>query len=321
VKEVDSVRISTVCENHVDFLLPNVKNATRAGLAFQFDPKHGPLKADNGISFHVEAHAGPAKRNVLFEVGFSKGILLHNMNLMDLDPKGLDAILISHGHPDHCGTIEEVLEAVGRPIAINMHSDAFYPRYVVLADGTTIGPYNYMILNRTKLEQLGAIFVNNKTAMPLSQGVWASGEIERKVAFEPNRTVDPITRGGLYYVKDGEFVEDTVPDDQALYINLKGKGLIVLSGCAHAGIINTIEYARKVTGVKKIHAVLGGTHLGFPGVPEEKVGKTIEALKEIDPDIIVPMHCTGFSAIARMMRELNSKFIFNVAGTVFDFPG
>ncbi len=319
MKEVDSVKITTVVENHVDFLLPNTKNATRAGLVFQFDPRHGPLKADNGISFHVEAHSGSAKRNILMEVGFSKGILLHNLNLLGLDPKEIDTILISHGHPDHCGTIEEVLESIGRPISINMHSDAFYPRYVVLADGTTIGPYNYMILNRARLEQMGALFVTNRTPMPISQGVWASGEIERKVAFEPNRTVDPLTKGGLYYVKNGEFVEDTVPDDQAMYVNLKGKGLIVLTGCSHAGIINTIEYGRKVTGVKKVHAVMGGTHLGFPGVPEEKVEKTIAALKEINPDIIVPMHCTGFSAMASMMRELGSNFVFNVVGTVFDF--
>lgn len=320
VKTVDKVVITTLAENHVDFLLPDVRNARRPGLAFQFDPKWGPLKADNGISFLIEAYAGGTKRTILMEVGFSSGVLLHNMRVLGVDPKEIDGVLISHGHPDHCGTVSEVLEAIGRPVPVYMHDDAFCPRYLALANGTIVGPYNYMILDKPTLVNHGALFVSQRNPMPISAGIWASGEIEREVEFEPNRTVDPATGAGLYYVKNGEFREDTVPDDQAIYINLKDKGVIVLTGCSHAGVINSIRKGLKVTGASKVHAVMGGMHLGFPGVPEEKVEKTIAVLrKEIEPEYLVPMHCTGFRAIAKIMDALPNRTIFNVVGTRFTF--
>jgi 7,8-dihydropterin-6-yl-methyl-4-(beta-D-ribofuranosyl)aminobenzene 5'-phosphate synthase len=118
---------------------------------------------------------------------------------------------------------------------------------------------------------------------------------------------------------DGSIAPDVVPDDQALAINVKGLGLVVLTGCSHAGVINTVEAARETTGISTVHAVMGGFHLGFPGVPEEKTEKTIAVMQAFEPKIVAPMHCTGFRATMRFAAEMPGAFLLNVAGTTVSF--
>ena len=139
--------------------------------------------------------------------------------------------------------------------------------------------------------------------------VMITGEVERNTAFEkglPNAVME----------RDGRIEKDPVSDDQALLINLKGKGLVILSGCSHAGIINTVMFAKKITGVQKIHAVMGGFHLSGPSF-KQIIKKSIEALKKMAPEIVVPMHCTGWKAIQRFSEEFPSSFILNSVGSKF----
>jgi 7,8-dihydropterin-6-yl-methyl-4-(beta-D-ribofuranosyl)aminobenzene 5'-phosphate synthase len=137
--------------------------------------------------------------------------------------------------------------------------------------------------------------------------ILVTGEVERATGFEkglPNASLE----------RDGKLEPDAIRDDQALVVNLKDKGLVVISGCAHSGIINTVLYAKKITGVDRIHAVLGGFHLSGP-VVEPVIEETITEFKKIKPEVIIPMHCTGWEAIKRFSQAFPSSFILNSVGT------
>jgi len=139
--------------------------------------------------------------------------------------------------------------------------------------------------------------------------VLVTGEVERITAFEkglPN----------ALYERNGKIEKDPISDDQAIVINLKGKGLVIISGCSHAGIINTVLFAKKITGVEKIHGILGGFHLTGPFF-EQIIEETISELRSMEPQVIVPMHCTGWKAIQRFSEEFPSSFILNSVGSMF----
>jgi len=311
----DRVIVTTLVENYTDFLLPSTENVKRVGLQQQFDPRHGPLQTDNGIGFLVEVMSGSEKCTILMDAGFGSSVLLHNMKLLGFKPSDIDHIVISHGHPDHCGGLISVLEAAEKPTPVCIHPDAFHPRYILLPTGGVIGPYNYMILDRSKIEKAGGVLISTTNSVVLGPGTATSGEIERTEDFEKLKYPLPETVARLFHVKNGIFREDPTLDDQALIINLKGKGLIVITGCAHAGAITTIKHAQRISNVDKVHAYIGGTHLGFSGVTREKIERTITELKKIKLTIISPMHCSGFRAISMIAERMPDEFVINSTGT------
>ena len=140
-----------------------------------------------------------------------------------------------------------------------------------------------------------------------------TGEVERKTSFEKGMP-------GMEMFTDGAWVPDPIRDDQAIVIHVKDKGLVVVSGCAHAGIVNMVEYAKKITGTGHVHAVLGGFHLTGPAFAKV-VPPTVDAVKTIDPEYVVPMHCTGWDAINRFMAAMPGKCILNTVGTTYVFGG
>jgi 7,8-dihydropterin-6-yl-methyl-4-(beta-D-ribofuranosyl)aminobenzene 5'-phosphate synthase len=150
--------------------------------------------------------------------------------------------------------------------------------------------------------------VENKNAILLADdGVMVTGEVERTTGFEKGLP-------GAFLETDGKMKRDPISDDQALVVNLKGKGLVVISGCSHSGIINTILHAQKLTGLTKVHALLGGFHLTGPAF-EPIIEKTMSELKNVAPEVIVPMHCTGWKAIQRLSQEFPSAFVLNSVGS------
>ncbi|MBW2208743.1 MAG: MBL fold metallo-hydrolase, partial [Deltaproteobacteria bacterium] len=151
--------------------------------------------------------------------------------------------------------------------------------------------------------------IESKTPTPLAgERIMVTGEVERVTSFEkglPNAVLE----------RDGKIEKDPISDDQALVVNLKGKGLVVIAGCSHAGIINTVFYAQKVTSIQKIHAVIGGFHLSGPYF-EKIIEQTIGELKKIRPQFLSPMHCTGWKAIQQMSQEFPEEFILNSVGSM-----
>jgi len=190
-----------------------------------------------------------------------------------------------------------------------VHPDAFLKRRLNVPGQ---GVFDQPAPDAVALKKAGADIRLRSGPSALAAGhLLVTGEVERKTPFEKGMPGAEIGR-------DGAWVADPILDDQALVVNVKDKGLVVLSGCAHAGVINTMEYARKITGTDHVHAVLGGFHLNGKAY-EQAVPPTIDALHRIDPDYVVPMHCTGWDTIARFRAEMPGKCILNTVGTTYVF--
>lgn len=324
VFQADSLELQILVDNQIDMLLPDYVHESgdcltvlrRSGLIEHFDPKQVPPQAENGISILVTARCGQHEQQTLFDVGLTGSVLAHNLMALRRDPSAIDHVVISHGHPDHYGGITRLLELLPRPIPVATHPQAFLPRYALMGDGRTSAFYN-QAFREEDLERDGARLVLSKEPLELGWGIHTTGEIPRVVDFEgPPKSV-PQGAPGLYQVsEDGQYRIDQVWDEQGLIIDVKDEGLVVLTGCAHAGVINTILRARQVCGEKPIRAVLGGFHLGFPTTPPENVDKTVDALRDLEARVIMPMHCSGLRAHRRFMEVLPQRYVQPAVGTV-----
>jgi len=307
LQTVDRVEITTLIDNYVDVLLPSTDVVTRPPLSIEGKVKGDTFLAEHGLSLLVTVYQGENKHTILFDTGYTKVGVLHNMEQLGLNIEEIETIVISHGHMDHTGSLYGILEKIPSTIPLVLHPGAFqYPRYTRTPDGSKrLFPQT---LVKNDLEQKNVEIVESKTPITIANDmIMVTGEVERTTPFEkgmPNALVE----------KDGELVFDPFIDDQAIVMKLNDKGLVVISGCAHAGIVNTLMFAKKTTGEQKIHAVLGGFHLSGPFF-EKFHEPTIEALKKLDPDVLMPMHCTGWKAIQRFQKEFPESFVLNSVGS------
>jgi len=307
LREVERVEITTLIDNYVDLLLRNTDIITRPPLAKEGEIPSDTLLAEHGLSLFVRVHQGAKMHTVLFDTGYTRIGVTHNMAQLGIDVEEIEAIVLSHGHMDHTGSLYTLIDNIPSPVPLVVHPDAFLSsRYFGLEDGRKL--LFPQTLVREDLEQREVEVLGSKTPTFIVEDmVMVTGEVERTTEFEkglPNATVE----------RDGEMQPDPIADDQALVINLKDKGLVVISGCSHSGIINTTLHAQKLTGLTKVHAVLGGFHLSGPAF-EPIIEKTISELKNMAPEVIVPMHCTGWKAIQRLSQEFPSSFVLNSVGS------
>jgi 7,8-dihydropterin-6-yl-methyl-4-(beta-D-ribofuranosyl)aminobenzene 5'-phosphate synthase len=317
----DSLRITVLVENSIDILLPDTRESRRMGLLEHFDKKRTPLLAENGFSMLLEITRGESLTTVLFDAGLTDRVILHNMDALGIDPSRIDQFVLSHAHFDHHGGLEGVLRAIGHDLPVVTHPDAFLPRYIVSGAGT-VSPYYNSALDRTRLEAAGARFVLSHDPVPLGPGAITTGEIPRTTDFEGPPTT-PARAGhssGIFQVRDGGLVPDLVMDEVGIIINVADIGLVVITGCGHAGVINTVAHARALTEVDTIAGILGGFHLGFPGTPDRSRTETVRALVELQPKFIAPMHCTGFRAMAEVAAAMPEQFFQYSVGTRIMFP-
>ena len=307
LKDVDRIEVLSLMDNYVDLLLESTKVVTRPPKAKGGLISRDTLIGEHGLSLLVTVHEGKGKHTVLFDTGHTGIGVLHNATYLELDLGQIETIVMSHRHMDHTGSLWPILERLGRPIPLVIHPDAFLPsRYLLLSDGKKLRFPD--TLNRKDLEQAGVEIVESRKPVSVADGgIMVTGEIERTTGFErglPN----------AYTEHDGELVKDPVSDDQSLVVHLKGKGLVVISGCAHAGIINTLLHSRKISGVDRLYAVLGGFHLSGPQF-EPIIEETIESLKKMNPKVFVPMHCTGWKAVHRFEETFPDAFVLNSVGS------
>ncbi len=311
LKAADHVEITTVIDNYVDLLLPPTDTVSRPPLAKEGNILADTFLAEHGLSLLVSVYQNGEKHNILFDTGYTKVGVLHNMERLGINIEDIETIVISHGHMDHTGSLYNILEKIPGTIPVVVHPGAFEsPRYTRTPDGSKrLFPHT---LVKNDLQQKNVDIVESKSPVMIAGDmIMVTGEVERNTPFEkgmPNALIE----------KDGELVHDPIMDDQALVVNVTGKGLVVISGCAHAGIINTVKFAQKKTGEQKVHAVLGGFHLSGPFF--EKIhDPTIQELKDLNPEFIMPMHCTGWKAIHRFQKEFGEHFILNSVGTKVTF--
>ncbi|HKA54976.1 MAG TPA: MBL fold metallo-hydrolase [Candidatus Binatia bacterium] len=308
LKEVDKVEILTILDNTIDMLLPDgakVKRLPRSPDAMTRES----LIAEHGFAALVTVSNGNTSESLLFDAGLSKKGLIHNMDVLEVKPKELHTIVLSHGHADHTRGLMGMVERLGeRKMPLLLHPDAFLERKVIFPDGHEI---NLPPPDRRVLSQDGIEFIEERDPSYLLGGlVLVTGQVHRTTDFE---TGFPIH----YALRNDEWQKDPyIHDDQAVVVHVKGKGLVVLTGCGHAGAINTIRQAQELTGVQQVHAVIGGFHLSGQ-LFEPIIAPTVAALKELNPEMVVPAHCTGWKAVHAIARELPQAFVQNSVGTRF----
>jgi 7,8-dihydropterin-6-yl-methyl-4-(beta-D-ribofuranosyl)aminobenzene 5'-phosphate synthase len=305
IQDADAVEIITLVDNTVDLLLESTDNVKRAPRLRDGKPTL-PLLAEHGFSALVRVTADSKTHTILLDAGLTETTMLVNADRLGIDLGEVEAVVISHGHIDHIRALIPALERLRPGIPIVIHPHAFNPRIIKIPDGTQV---RMTPLDPDALERGGATIVRESGPSLLAAGmILVTGEIPRVTAFEFGFPLQ-------YAVVDGvEQHDPSTPDDQSLIISVKGKGLVIVSGCAHAGIVNTLTYARGLTGIDTVHAVIGGFHLGGP-LYESIVEPTVDALHEMSPDFLLPTHCTGWKAMHAFAGRMPDAFIQNSVGT------
>lgn len=317
LRPVRRVHITTLVDNAVDLLAADVGPAKRHPLgawprlpaaAHQLDGVlDGPL-GEHGFSalVEVETAAGSVHR-ILFDTGISPDGMVANMRRLGIAPESVEAVVCSHGHFDHTTGLDGLGRALGRAgLPVVIHPE-FWSRRRIALPGRD--PWELPTTSRAGLEGLGFEIVERpEPSFLLDGGVLVTGEVARSTDFELGMAPHQALRGGTWTA------DPLILDDQALVVHVEGCGLVVVTGCGHAGIVNIVRYARALTGVEQVHAVVGGFHL-TGAVFEPIIAPTVAALAGLGPRVVLPAHCTGWRAMHELANALPDAFIPNGIGT------
>ena len=305
---IDGVEITTIMDNTLDLMMASTPVAKRFPVHRELFSPH-QLRAEHGVSLLVTALNQGKRETILFDTGVTPDGALHNLALLGVDLGSIQAIVLSHGHTDHTQGLDGLLDKLGkRHLPILLHPDAFLKRRLVVNDQVSIDlpPPSLHDLEREGIELLverGPSFLINGTIL-------ITGQIERTTDFEKGLQIQEAE-------VDGSWQPDPwVYDDQAMVIHVRNKGLVVITGCGHAGVINILHQVRSQTGVKQIYTVLGGFHL-TGALFEPIIPHTVEALRQFNPAVVVPAHCTGWRATQRIAQALPEAYTPNSVGTTF----
>jgi len=303
VNEVDKVEILTLEDNYIDIMSGD--NSAIVSRAF------GRILADHGFSALVKCTTQEKTRTMIFDFGLSTDVAARNADTLNVDLTEVGAAALSHGHMDHVGGLAEVATKIGkRGLELVLHPVALRSNRYLLPIPDFKVPL--LALEKEKVEEAGFRIVETKEPYSLLDGdVLFLGEIPRRTTFEKGLPF-------AFYEQDGKQIWDPTEDDTSLVMNMRGKGLLILSGCGHSGIINTVQYAKEVTGVDKVHVVMGGFHLTGP-VFEPVIDDTVKSMKEIGPDYVIPTHCTGRKAALAFEKAMPDQFMVNMSGTKLTF--
>jgi 7,8-dihydropterin-6-yl-methyl-4-(beta-D-ribofuranosyl)aminobenzene 5'-phosphate synthase len=325
LEPVDELRVLTVCDNSVDIFLLDQGPAKRlpiggsvlhggaplleAGALEEGKVPDAPL-AEHGFSALVEARKGDTTHRLLFDTGLTPRGCVDNLRRLGRDPGDVEVIVCSHGHFDHTTGLSGLIEVLGTAeLPVVIHPEFWNHRRLAIPGAE---PFELPTTSRRALEDAGFDIVENRQPSFLfDRSILVTGEVDRTTGFEKGFAIHEARR-------DGHWEPDPlILDDQALVANVRGKGLVVLTGCGHAGIVNTCRYALRLTGTDRLHAVIGGFHLNGP-LFEPVIGDTLDAFEQLAPDVIVPAHCTGWKATHGFARRFPDAFIQNSVGTTFE---
>jgi len=333
VPEIDRVAVRVVVDSYQFAVAPSRKVSDVEIEHFGWGigggkPPGKTLISEFGLSMHVESRRGTETRNVLMDFGFTPDALVNNANLVGIDSAALDALALSHGHYDHFGGLAGFL------MQNNGKLKAKLPIYIggeeaFCSREWTAPPVrgDFGALDRKALEDANVAVTYAEGPALIADHGFTTGHIGQ-TSFEkllsPSAMKIGVDHGiGCYADKlpEDERTKAVIPDqfrhEIAIAFNVRGRGLIVLTSCSHRGVINAIKQAQAVSGIKKVHAVIGGFHLA--PYKEDYVRDTITALKDIDIDYVIPLHCTGEPFYELAKAELPNKLLRSYTGTRFVF--
>ncbi|MBL8485672.1 MAG: MBL fold metallo-hydrolase [Rhodocyclaceae bacterium] len=282
-----------------------------------------------GLALALESRVGDRTRNTMLDYGYTPEALLNNMEIMGVDAARIENLVLSHGHYDHFGGLIGFLQKnrARLPADLTLYvggEDNFCNRKT--ASGAPGHFADWGVLDRRELAALNVKIVQCEKPTVVGGHAFTTGSITRR-SFErvlPNTLVEYSVKEGIgcdmpaaNEKAKGQFVADEHVHEHGTCFNLKDRGLVVISSCGHAGIVNTVLQAQEVSGVKKIHAVLGGFHL-FPAV-DDYLKRTVAELKSLDPDVVIPLHCSGPGFVTTMREMLADRLVTSTTGTEFAF--
>jgi 7,8-dihydropterin-6-yl-methyl-4-(beta-D-ribofuranosyl)aminobenzene 5'-phosphate synthase len=271
-----------------------VKNAKITVLIEDSNSSAKPhLKAKHGLAYFIKVKIDDSEVTIMMDTGPTPEVLLHNVNAMNINLQNVDIIALSHGHYDHTGGLIGTLNKIKKSVLVIAHPTVFDLKLKILPHLKFIGAPCIP----SDIESAGGKPLLVTDPVKIADGITTTGEVQRTTAFEKIR--------GFLTVHNRRLIEDLMLDDQALIINLESKGLVVISGCAHSGIINTIKHAQKITKTKRVHAVLGGFHLW--NADDERIQATVDELEKLDLKFVGPCHCTGKKATEKIAEAFGER--------------
>ena len=311
IEAVDRVEILTLQDNFIDIVANDNSDIIKRGMAVRNGMVRSSIVAEHGFSSLVSVTRGKQSRSLLFDFGFSKDGAARNAEALEASLSDVEVFVLSHGHLDHVGGMEEMMQlAEKKKMVLVAHPWAFTEiRYMKTPQDVNI---YFPPFKRDRVKTAGIRIVESIDPLPLLDGqALFLGQVPRVTAFEKGAL-------DLYCEVDGREMSDPFHDDTGIAFNIKGKGLVVLSGCAHAGIVNTVKHAQATTGIDSIHAIMGGFHLSGADF-DSVVGPTTENLQAFEPDYVVPTHCTGREVGIYIEKEMPDQFLLNMSGTRLTF--
>jgi 7,8-dihydropterin-6-yl-methyl-4-(beta-D-ribofuranosyl)aminobenzene 5'-phosphate synthase len=316
LEPVDEVIITTLVDNSYDGLMVDMGPAKRKPMGrtpsvpaalFEEGATVPGMLAEHGFSALVSVRRGERTHTLLFDTGVSPGGMAENMERLDVDAAAIETVVLSHGHFDHAGGFEGLARLRGRAgVPLTVHPLVWTHRRVALPGRD---PWDLPTLRRSSLEAEGfEVIERRQPSLLLDGSVLITGEVDRTTDFEQGMPFHEAQRNGRWEP------DPLILDDQALVLHVRGRGLVVLTGCGHAGAVNIARHALRLTGVDRLHGLLGGFHLTGPGF-EPIIEPTVGALTDLAPDVVVPAHCTGWRAQHRLAAALPDAFVPNAVGT------
>lgn len=318
LEPVDSVSVTTLMDNVTDVFMPDQGPAHRAPALAGHRPAAtmsggealDALVAEHGFSVLVEVSKGGARHRILFDTGTSPDGVVDNMRRLEVDPSLVEVIVCSHGHFDHTTGLDGLARRLGAAnLPVLVHPD-FWRRRRVLIPGRD--PKEIPSTSRRALLDAGfEVVEEQQPSFLLDRSVLITGEVPRVTGYEPGFPSQEAWLGGAWQP------DPLVLDDQALIVDVKGRGLVVITGCGHAGVVNICRYAGRLAKERPIYAVMGGFHLNGP-VFEPLIPRVLDDLAALGPKVVVPAHCTGWRAQHAMGARFGEAFVPNSVGTRFD---
>lgn len=313
---VDEVVVTTLVDNLYDALLVGDDRITRApftaGTAqapqFESGATHVGLIAEHGYSALVTVRRGSSTTSVLFDTGLSPDAMVTNADRLGVDLASVHAVVLSHGHWDHTGGLSGLAGRLGTRSLPVVVPPLVWTRRRLLLPGDTID--ELPTLSKRALTNEGfEVIERRQPSLLLDGSILITGEVDRTTDFERGMPPPHQQWSGSSWEPD-----PLVLDDQALVLHVDGKGLVVVTGCAHAGAVNIVRHVQRLTGISRLHALIGGLHLNGDYY-KSSIGPTVEALTELAPDLLVPGHCTGWQAQHTLAAALPDSWVQGSSGT------